>query len=76
MSPNRLVVTMTSNCSGRITSCMQVLSTIISLHSISGNSAATSRATFRNRPEVVLRMLALWTTVTFLRPVLRASSKA
>ena len=76
MSPNRLVVTMMSNCSGRITSCMQVLSTIMSLHSMSGYCAATSRATFRNRPEVVLRMLALCTTVTFLRPVRRASSKA
>ncbi|MCY1313195.1 hypothetical protein D9M70_636950 [compost metagenome] len=76
MSPNRLVVTMMSNCSGRITSCMQVLSTIISLHWMSGYCAATSRATFRNKPEVLFRMLALCTTVTFLRPVLRARSKA
>src|SRR3546814_14638091 len=55
---------------------MQVLSTISSLHSISGYCAATSRATFRNRPEVDLRMLALCTIVTFLRPVRRARSKA
>jgi hypothetical protein len=60
----------------RITSCMQVLSTIISLHWMSGYSRATSRAVFRNRPEVDFRMFALCTTVTFLRPVLRASSKA
>ena len=33
MSPNMLVVTMTSNCSGRITSCIAVLSTIMSLDS-------------------------------------------
>ena len=38
--------------------------------------AATSRAIFRNRPEVDFRMLALCTTVTFLRPVRRARSKA
>ncbi len=76
MSPNRLVVTITSNCSGRITSCMQQLSTIISWNSMSGYCAATSRATFRNRPEVDLMMLALCTAVTFLRPVLLASSKA
>ncbi len=59
MSPNRLVVTMMSNCSGRITSCMQVLSTIISLHWMSGYCAATSRATFRNRPDVTLQDVGL-----------------
>ncbi len=43
---------------------------------MSGYFAATSRATVRNRPEVDLMMLALCTAVTFLRPALRASSKA
>lgn len=76
MSPNKFVVTMMSNCSGRITSCMQVLSTIISWKSISGYWLATSRAVFRNSPEVDLMMLALCTAVTFLRPVVRAKSNA
>ena len=37
---------------------------------------ATSRPTSRNRPLENLRMLALWTSVTCLRPWRRASSKA
>jgi hypothetical protein len=36
MSPNMFVVTMTSNRSGRMTSCMQVLSTISSRNLMSG----------------------------------------
>ena len=72
-----LVVTMTSNCSGRITSCMAVLSTIMSFDSTRpAYSAATARPTSRKSPLTILRMLALWTIVTFLRPCLRAYSKA
>ena len=53
-----------------------MLSTIRSSNSMSGYSLATSRLTSRNRPSVYLRMLALWTDVTFLRPCFRAYSKA
>ena len=76
MSPNRLVVTMTSNFSGCITSFMQHASTIISSVWMSGYCAATSRATFRNRPEVDFMMLALCTIVTLRRPLAFASSYA
>ena len=55
---------------------MHMLSTIRSSNSMSGYSLATSRLTSRNRPSVYLRMFALWTDVTFLRPCLRAYSKA
>jgi hypothetical protein len=41
---------------------MQQLATIISLQAMSGYRAATSRATFRNRPDVVFRIFALCTT--------------
>src|SRR6266550_2343794 len=55
MSPNRLVVTMTSNCSGLITSCMAVLSTILSSDAIDpAYCSATRRATSRNSPDVLV----------------------
>ena len=53
-----------------------MLSTIRSSNSMSGYSLATSRLTSRKRPSEYLRMFALWTDVTFLRPCLRAYSKA
>ena len=43
MQENRIVHTMTSNWSGVEASCMQVLSTIISLYVMVGNSFATAR---------------------------------
>ena len=77
MSPNMLVVTMTSNCSGRMTSCMAVLSTIMSLASTRPSySFATARPTSRKSPLTILRMFALWTMVTFFRPCLSAYSNA
>ena len=49
---------------------MHMLSTIRSSNSMSGNSWATfARAVARNRPSVCFMMLALWTAVTFLRPL-------
>ncbi len=50
------------------TSCMHMLSTIRSSNSISVYSLATSRLNSRKRPSEYLRMFALWTLVTFLRP--------
>ena len=77
MSPNMLVVTITSNCSGRMTSCMAVLSTIMSLDSTRPSySLAMARPTSRKSPLTILRMLALCTMVTFRRPCLSAYSKA
>ena len=77
MSPNRFVVTMTSNCSGLITSCIAALSTILSSHAITPwYSFAIIRPVSRNNPDVALRMFALWTIVTFLRPCCFAYSKA
>ena len=73
MSPNMLVVTMTSNCSGRMTSCIAVLSTIMSFESIFPSySLATVRPTSRKSPLTIFRMLALWTMVTFRRPCFTA----
>ncbi len=43
---------------------------------ISGKPFATSRACSRNRLSVARTTFALWTMVTFLRPNLRAKSKA
>ena len=68
MSPNRLVVTMTSNWFGFLTSCMAQLSTISSLNSIPACRAATLRPVSRKSPLVHLRMFALCTRVTFRRP--------
>ena len=67
-----LVVTMTSNCSGRSTSCIAVLSTIMSLDSTRpAYSAATPRPTSRKSPLTILRMFALCTMVTLRRPCLQ-----
>jgi len=59
---------MTSNCSGRITSCMAQLSTIMSLAStLPWYSCAIARPTSRKSPLTIFRMFALWTMVTRLR---------
>ena len=63
MSPNRFSVTMTSNWEGFFTSCMAALSTSISAHSTSGNSAAVRCTTFRHSREVS-KTLALSTETT------------
>lgn len=77
MSPNMLVVTITSNCSGRSTICMAALSMMRSLNSTRpAYSAPMARPTSRKSPLTILRMLALWTMVTFLRPCCTAYSKA
>src|SRR5205814_1534800 len=66
-----------SNCAGLITSCMAALSTILSSEAIwPWYSAAMCFAVSRNSPDVALRMLALCTIVTFLRPWRRAYSNA
>jgi hypothetical protein len=73
MSPNMLVVTITSNCSGRITSCIAVLSTIMSLEATRPSySLAIVFPTSRKSPLTIFRMLALCTMVTFLRPFFSA----
>merc|ERR1711892_620886 len=69
MVPYKLVRTITSNCHGLETSCMQQLSMIMSLCSISGYSAATRLLTSRNKPSVTFMMFALWINVTFFLPL-------
>lgn len=77
MSPKRFVVTITSNFSGRITSSIAHASTILSsLATRPAYSAATFRPISRKRPCEYLRMLALCTTVTRLRPCFTAYSNA
>lgn len=56
--------TITSNCSGLDTSCMQQLSTIISLYLIPGYLLATFRQDSKKRPSASFMMLALCTAVT------------
>lgn len=68
--------TMTSNCSGFETSCMQQLSTIISLYLIPGYFVATSRQDSKNRPSASFIMFALCTAVTFFLLFRYAYSKA
>ncbi|KAA3461099.1 protein STRICTOSIDINE SYNTHASE-LIKE 5-like [Gossypium australe] len=52
---------MTSNCSGLETSCIQQLSTIISLYLIPGYLVETSRQDSKNNPSASFMMLALCT---------------
>jgi hypothetical protein len=75
-SPYRLPITSTSNWCGRDTSCMQQLSTISSRVWNPGNSRAAARNASRNSPSASLRMFALWTQATLLRPASRAQPKA
>lgn len=76
MSPKRLGSRSTSNCWGRETSCMQQLSTMMSLAWMSEYSRATSRKESKKSPSVIFMMLALWTQVTVFRLSLRAVSNA
>ncbi len=76
MSPYRFCMTITSNWFGFITSCMQVLSMILSSLSISGYSFAISLKMDKNMPSDIFKMFALWTQVTFLRPFFFAYSNA
>ncbi len=71
MSPNRLPVTITSNCLGALTSCIAALSTYMCSSSTSGYCACTPLTTsFQNWK--VSSTLALSTLVTFLRRFLAA----
>ena len=51
---------------------MQALSTIFSSYGISGKSLAILRTLSRKSPSLSFMMFALWTAVTFLRPLARA----
>jgi hypothetical protein len=74
MSPKRFVVTITSNCHGFITSCMQHASMIRSsqVMPLLSYRFATSRPVSRKRPVSAFSTLALCTSVTFLRPCFSA----
>ncbi len=63
---------MTSYSSGFWTSCMHILSTILSSNSMSVNSLATWRETSSHRPSEYFMMFALCTDVTFFLPLSRA----
>ena len=77
MSPYRLGNTTTSNWDGSITRFMQNASIMRSSNATRPSySAATSRATRRNRPSEYFMMLALWAAVTFRRPCASAYSNA
>ncbi|KAJ0493922.1 hypothetical protein HanIR_Chr12g0591571 [Helianthus annuus] len=58
---------MTSNCSGLETSCMQQLSTIISLYLMLGYLLAISLHDSRNKPSASFIIFALCTAVTVFR---------
>ena len=74
MSPNMLLVTTTSNCDGRRTSCIAALSTSMSDSVTSGYSSAT-RCTVSRHSREVSSTLALSIDVTWPRR-LRAASNA
>ena len=76
MSPLRLVVTTTSNCSGRNTIWCAALSTMMCLAAMSGYSRDTSSNTVLNSPSVSFMMLALVAQCTDFLPSARASSNA
>lgn len=75
-SDSRWRRTMTSNCCGFETSCMQQLSTITSLYLIPGYRLAISRQDSKNSPSASFIMLALWTAVTVFRLLRYAYSNA
>mmetsp|Transcript_7904 Transcript_7904/g.15880 ORF Transcript_7904/g.15880 Transcript_7904/m.15880 type:complete len:273 (-) Transcript_7904:83-901(-) len=72
ISPYKFGITITSNWVGRETSCMHVLSTIISSYSIAGYFSATSWQHLIKRPSDCFIIFALCTAVTFLRPLATA----
>ncbi len=76
MSPFMLVVTMTSNCSGRLTNWWAQLSMMMWLDSMSPYSGAMASKVRLSSPSVSFMMLALVAQATRLRPSERANSKA
>ena len=75
MSPNMFSVTTTSKSTGRLISCMAVLSTSRSSSSTSGYSSEPTRCTISRHMRLVSSTFALSTLVTLLRR-LRAASNA
>ena len=75
MSPYMFSMTSTWKRDGSFTSCMQVLSTIISSGSMSGYSRETRRKHSRNRPSEIFMMFALWTAVTLSRAVVLSRTR-
>src|ERR1700748_1701585 len=76
MSPNMLVVTITSKRCGLRTTCAIMASTIISSSVTSGNSRATLLHSSMKIPSVTLSTLALCTMVTCLRRPCASSNAA
>mmetsp|Transcript_17616 Transcript_17616/g.30336 ORF Transcript_17616/g.30336 Transcript_17616/m.30336 type:complete len:288 (-) Transcript_17616:140-1003(-) len=76
MSPYKLGMTITSYAAGFFASCITAASSSTSSKLRLGYCAACSRAHSRNSPSLSFMMLALWTTVTFLRLCSVAYSKA
>ena len=74
-SPYRLPAARISNWCGLDTSCMQVLSTIISFAATSGKSTATRRKQSRYRPSASFKMFALWMQWIDFLPSRWASAK-
>ena len=75
MSPFMFVVTITSNCSGRLTSWWAQLSTMMCCASMSGYSGATSSNVRLSVPSVSFMMFDLVAQWTVVRPSARANSK-
>ncbi len=73
MSPFMFVVTITSNCSGLITSWWAQLSMMMWLPAMSGYSGAMRSNTRFSMPSVAFMMLALVAQASFFRPSARAS---
>ena len=76
MSPFMFVVTMTSNCSGRLTSWCAQLSTMMCQDSMSGYSGAISSNVRFSMPSVSFMMFDLVAQATLVRPSARANSNA
>ena len=76
MSPFMFVVTITSNCSGFLTSWWQQLSMMTCQLSMSGYSLATASKVRLSMPSVIFMMFDLVAQATDLRPSDRANSNA
>jgi len=74
MSPFMFVVTITSNCSGRLTSWCAQLSMMMCWASMSGYSGAISSNVRLSRPSVSFMMFDLVAQWTVVRPSARANS--